>query len=154
MTHIDIRTTEAGDIPGLQGVLQATALFPAELLPELLAPSLDGQSPALWLTAMRGGTPAGLCYCLPEEMTEGTWNMRALALHPDWHGRGYGAALVAAAEQQLRAAGHRLLLVDTSSGPSFAGACRFYARVGYEEEARIRDFWAAGDDKIVFRKSL
>lgn len=25
---------------------------------------------------------------------------------------------------------------------------------GYDEEARIRDFYGAGDDKIIFRKSL
>ncbi|MEO1249198.1 MAG: GNAT family N-acetyltransferase, partial [Pseudomonadota bacterium] len=30
----------------------------------------------------------------------------------------------------------------------------FYRRCGYVEEARIRDFWSAGDDKIVFWKAL
>lgn len=32
--------------------------------------------------------------------------------------------------------------------------CAIYRKAGYTEEARIRDFWAAGDDKVVFWKSL
>jgi RimJ/RimL family protein N-acetyltransferase len=30
----------------------------------------------------------------------------------------------------------------------------FYLRCGYEKEAQIREFYQAGEDKIVFRKSL
>lgn len=59
-----------------------------------------------------------------------------------------------AAEQRLRSLGQRILLVDTSSTDAFTLTRKFYTRNGYEEEARIRDFWSAGDDKVIFRKSL
>jgi len=52
----------------------------------------------------------------------------------------------------LKAWGGRMLLVETLA--SFHLAQAFYRKYGYEEEARIRDFYAAGDDKVVFRKVL
>jgi len=44
--------------------------------------------------------------------------------------------------------------VETSGTADFAATRRFYRQNGYEEEGRIRDFWAAGDDKVIFRKPL
>ncbi|CAN0589115.1 unnamed protein product [Ectocarpus sp. 12 AP-2014] len=48
----------------------------------------------------------------------------------------------------------RVLLVETSGNAGFARTRAFYAQAGYEEEARIREFYAAGEDKIIFRKAL
>jgi ribosomal protein S18 acetylase RimI-like enzyme len=57
-------------------------------------------------------------------------------------------------EGVLRSTGARLLLVETSGMPDFSGQREFYRRLGFEQEARIRNFYAAGDDKIVFTMSL
>jgi len=46
------------------------------------------------------------------------------------------------------------LIANTSGVDEFAQTRAFYFKNGYAEEARIRDFWDAGDDKIVFWKSL
>ncbi len=48
----------------------------------------------------------------------------------------------------------RLLLVETSGVAGFAGQRRFYRKLGFRREARIRDYYQAGDDKVVFAKSL
>lgn len=152
--HIQIRPTQADDIAGLQQVLHETGLFPEVLLPDMVAPALSGEADALWLTCMADGHAVGFCYATPEEMTEGTWNMLALAVHPQAQKRGFGAALVRAAEAHLHDAGHRILIVDTSGTDAFAKTRAFYAYLGYAEEARIRDFWADGDDKVIFRKAL
>lgn len=42
----------------------------------------------------------------------------------------------------------------TSGLASFERTRAFYRKCGYDEEARIRDFYRAGDDKIVYRKAL
>ncbi|WP_404788101.1 hypothetical protein [Altericista sp. CCNU0014] len=50
--------------------------------------------------------------------------------------------------------GERVLLVETSGTEDFEYVREFYRKSGYEEEARIREFYTAGVDKIIFRKML
>ncbi len=154
MTDPIIKPTTPDDIAGLAAVLDSTKLFPSELLPGMLAPALAGETEAVWLTCHQGGEAVGLCFSVPEELADGTWNMRALAVRSDLQGNGLGAAIVRAAEQYLKDEGQRILIVDTSGTDDFALTRKFYVQNGYEEEARIRDFWADGDDKVIFRKAL
>lgn len=48
----------------------------------------------------------------------------------------------------------RVLLVETSELPEFERTRAFYRTNGYAEETRIREFYAAGEDKVVFWKAL
>jgi ribosomal protein S18 acetylase RimI-like enzyme len=150
-----IRPTTFNDLPALQKVLDDTGIFPSEMLPEMIAPFLASkQSEELWLTCEHGGIAAGFCYAIPEKFTEGTWNMLAIAVSPSLQGKGFGAMIVKELEARLRRDGHRILIVDTSGVDEFVLTRSFYRKTGYTEEARIRDFWAAGNDKITFWKTL
>jgi len=68
--------------------------------------------------------------------------------------RGIGHALLARVEAEVQARGGRLLLIETSSTAPYAPARRLYETSGYHCEAVIRDFYAPGDDLIIFRKEL
>ncbi len=150
-----IRPTQHQDITALQEVLNGTGLFPGEMLPDMLSGYLsNAESPDIWLTCEADGTPIGFCYAVPEAFAEGTWNMLAIAVLPTRQGGGCGRAITKHLEAHLKARGERILLVDTSGTEAFAQTRAFYRKNGYTEEARIRDFWAAGDDKVVFWKSL
>ncbi|MEM7300247.1 MAG: GNAT family N-acetyltransferase [Pseudomonadota bacterium] len=154
MTKPNIKQTTMEHLSALQKVLDETELFPSELLHAMFLDTGSPDSQALWLTGELEGSPVGFCYAIPEDMADGTWNMLALAVLPKVQGQGLGSALVAAAEDHLRNENQRLLIVDTSGTEDFKRTRAFYTQNGYEEEARIRDFWAAGDDKVTFRKSL
>ena len=91
---------------------------------------------------------------MPEQLADGAWNMLAIGVRTEVQGTGAGGALCAHLEAELRERSARILLADTSGTEAFAATRRFYGKHGYEEEARIRDFWDAGDDKITFRKAL
>ena len=47
-----------------------------------------------------------------------------------------------------------MLIVETSGSDDFERVRTFYANRGYQEEGRIRDFYATGYDKVAFRKVL
>lgn len=152
---MQVRPTRGDDISGLRAVVDGTALFPSEMLQEMVHGFLsDSESTELWFTCERDGEIVGFCYAVPEELADGTWNMLAIAVLPSVQGQGCGGALVDRLEIELRARGQRILIVDTSGTEAFAPTRAFYRKNGYTEEARIRDFWAEGDDKVVFWKSL
>lgn len=152
---MNIRPTKYEDIAALQEVLDGTDLFPSEMLPDMVHEFLSSDEPSdIWLTCEDGGRAVGFCYAVPESLTEETWNMLAFAVLPQMQGRGVGQAITKGPEAELKDRGQRVLIVDTSGTPAFARTRQFYRKNGYAEEARIRDFWAAGDDKIVFWKSM
>jgi len=120
-------------------------------LDSFLAGAAEGDC---WLIDDAGRGAEGIAYYAPERMTNGTWNLYLLAVQPGRHRRGRGTALVCHVEQDLQSCGARVLLIETSGVPGFAGQRAFYTRLGYHQEARIRDFYDAGDDKIVYWKAL
>ena len=149
-----IRPITRHDIPALMTVIEATDLFPADMLPDMMAGYFSGDAPDdMWLTLDIGG-PVAVAYYAPERMTQGTWNLYLIAVHPSVQSQGHGAALLHYIEQALVGRGARVLLVETSGLPSFARTRAFYHTCGYDEEARIREFYQAGEDKVIFRKAL
>ena len=152
---MNIRETTQKDIPGLKRVLDGTGLFPSEMLDYMVRGFLsEDLSNDVWLTCDFDDDPVGFCYAAPEPLTEGTWNMLAIAVLPGVQGNGAGAALVAELESRLHGLSQRVLIADTSGIAEFERTRGFYRKNGYMQEARIRDFWGPGDDKVVFWKSL
>jgi ribosomal protein S18 acetylase RimI-like enzyme len=152
-----IRPTKLEDKAALLTVANAIGFQPDELeaLTKMLAGYLSGNSDSdrFWITDDDDEDgPVGVAYCEPERMTDQTWNLLLIAIRPDYQGKGRGRKLLRYVEETLKVRGGRMLLVETLA--SFDRTRAFYAKCGFEEEARIRDFYAAGDDKIVFRKVL
>lgn len=110
-------------------------------------------SQALWLVDDQQGIHA-MAYVEPERMTDGTYNLLLLAVHPQHQRQGRGTALIRYVEQHLAALGAHLLLVETMGTEDFSHVRQLYARLGFTEEARIRDFYGKGYDKVVYWKSL
>ena len=149
-----IRPIAAEDVAALKHVIDGTGLFPSDMLDPMIAPYLCGnEGGEIWLTFV-GKTPDGLVYCAPERMTDGAWNMLLIAVDPVVQGRGRGSALTDRVEAVLTERGARILIVETSGLPEFQATRQFYLGKGYVEEARIRDFYRKGEDKVVFWKAL
>jgi GNAT superfamily N-acetyltransferase len=90
----------------------------------------------------------------PTPATQGTYDMYWLAVDPSAQNRGVGRALVKWVEQELGKRGARLLVIETSSRPDYAHTREFYARGGFAEAARVRDFYAPADDRIILTTRL
>jgi len=153
-----IRLTTPNDTTALLALTEATGLFESNQIEELAQMlnqhfSDEADSQGIWLTDY-DNEPVGVAYVAPERMTDGTWNLYLIAIHPDHQKQGRGAALLQYVEQMLTERGERVLLVETSGTDDFEYVRVFYRNNGYEEEARIRDFYTDGVDKIVFRKLL
>ena len=155
MTYeLSVRAMRREDLASVGLVLDSTELFPSSMLNEMAEPFLSGNAPHLWLVAVIEGRAFGFAYCEPERMTEGTYNLLAIAVSTDRQRSGIGAALIRHVENDVRERNGLLLLVETSTDLDQDGAREFYLKDGFTEEARIRDFYAPGQTKVVFWKKI
>lgn len=153
-TDANIRAVTPNDLPDLKTVIEANKLFPSDLLDDMILDYFHNENDSEFWFTYEDSKPVAIAYCAPERMTEGTWNLYLIAVHPDYQKQGIGTFMMHYIEQLLTARGERILLVETSSLQTFEGTREFYRQCGYNEEARIREFYQMGEDKIAFRKSL
>lgn len=95
-----------------------------------------------------------VAYYEPVTATDRTWELTMIGVRQDLHRQGRGATLLQHVEDDLRSRGQRLLVIETSALPAFTRARAFYLARGYDEEARVRDYFEDGDDMVLFRKAL
>lgn len=91
------------------------------------------------------------CYG-PRDLTDGVFDLYWIAVDPDARRRGVGRVLLAATEEAVRNARGRMLIAETSGTAPYDATRAFYERMGYDAEARIRDFYVPGDDLVIYIK--
>ena len=102
----------------------------------------------------RGADLVGFACYGPIYGTRDSFELFWIAVAPEEQGRGLGAQVYARAEAAMAEAGARRIYADTSSSERYAGTRGFYQRMGFREAARLADFYAPGDGKIVYVKAL
>jgi ribosomal protein S18 acetylase RimI-like enzyme len=74
-----------------------------------------------------------------------------MAVDPEVQGSGIGTALLTEMERRLSGVA-RLIIIETAGRPDYSGTRAFYQARGYSSVAIIPDFYAPGDDQVVFVK--
>ncbi len=163
MNTFNVRAAAPGDAPTIKHLAVINEMFGADEIDEFFDPMLAGffdgsLADDQWLVACdTDGEIAAAAYVAPEPFSDRMWNLYFIATDPDRHGTGVGSTLLETVRQRLRDAGEgvaRTLIVDTSSTGDYEQARGFYDARGFVEEARIRDFYGPGDDKVTFWTSL
>jgi ribosomal protein S18 acetylase RimI-like enzyme len=112
------------------------------------------ESGYLFLFAEKGGRAVGYSCYGEIACTRGSYDLYWIAVHQDCRGQGIGGRLLRATEERIAAAGGRIVWVETSGRPQYEPTREFYRRGGYAREAVMRDFYDAGDDKVLYVKRL
>jgi ribosomal protein S18 acetylase RimI-like enzyme len=154
-----IRPTTPEDTPALLKLTEGTGVFkPHEIqaLDEVLSDYHAGNRDEghVAVTDERDGRALGYAYYAPAAMTDRTWYLYWIAVSKDTHAKGLGGQLLRHAEDDIRARGGRVLFIETSSLPHYELTRKFYLKHGYEVNGQLRDYYADGDDMVVFRKRL
>jgi ribosomal protein S18 acetylase RimI-like enzyme len=149
------RDLQAGDRAAIERILRASAAFlepEIEVALELVdSPREEGYR---FVVAEVAGDVAGYACFGATPCTVGTFDLYWIAVDPRAQRRGLGQALQAEVERRLAAEGARLLLAETAGKPSYAATRAFYERAGWELVARVPDFYAPGDDKLIYCRRL
>lgn len=150
-----IKPVTQSDIDGIKNVLDSCGLFPSEYLDEMISDYFNNtDTQDIWFTYIDNNSPVAIGYCAPEKLTNGTYNLLAIGVSESAQRKGIAHEMMNYIEQELKSRDGRILIVETSSGDAQIGARKLYQKIGYTQEAVIRDFWNDGEDKIVFWKKL
>lgn len=154
MDNLKIRPAVRQDIEAIGIIAGDTDLFPPDMLDAMIAGYLSETNQDIWFVGELGAHVVTFGFCEPERMTHRTWNLLAIGVDPTFQGQGCGTQMMTYLEQQLSKTLQRVLIVETMGTPELAKTREFYRKNGYTEEARIREFYEAGADKVVFWKHL
>jgi ribosomal protein S18 acetylase RimI-like enzyme len=77
-----------------------------------------------------------------------------IAVAPNAQGMGLGKKLMAGSERIMAGRRAKRVYADTSSRPQYEPTRAFYRSCGYTQEACLTDFYATGDGKVIFVKTL
>ena len=157
MTPIRIRPFTLEDRSPILEILYRTRMFtPLEI--EVARELIDAwlyhpeQKDYILYTAEGEGKVTGyVCYG-PTPATEGTFDLYWIAVDPLYQRSGIGKQLLLFTEKRVQEGNGRLIIIETSSQEKYAPTRSFYERNGYTLEARIKDFYRVGDDRLIYVK--
>ena len=150
-----IKAVTNSDLDGLKKVVDSSGLFPSAYLDEMISDYFNNpETQDIWFTYIDNDKQVAIGYCVPEKLTDGTYNLLAIGVSKGIQRTGVASQMMHYIEQLLKQKDGRLLLVETSSDEAQIGARNFYKKIGYTQAAVIKDFWKDGEDKIVFWKKL
>lgn len=156
ITLPSLRTLTAADRGRIEEISRAVGLFRADEISvalEVFDAEVAGSPDYIALGAEHDGRLAGWICWGPTPCTLGTFDLYWMAVDPALHGAGVGTALLHAMEARLAGIA-RLVVVETAGRPDYAPTRGFYEARGYRAVSRIPDFYAPGDDQVVYVKSL
>lgn len=157
---VKIRAMIAEDRGAVLRILEATDMFTAaelnvalELIDIYLTNKEQKDYSIYVATDERKEVVGYVCYG-PTPATDGTFDLYWIAVSPAMQQQGVGKALLFFTEQQIMHQNGRMIIIETSSQPKYKPTQDFYLRNHYQIEARIKDFYRIGDDRLIFVKRL
>jgi ribosomal protein S18 acetylase RimI-like enzyme len=149
----------AADRDAVEALVRRTGFFrpdEIEIAVELVEERLSrGPSSGYeFLFAELNGELVGYACYGPIACTIGSYDLFWIAVDPRLQRHGIGRKLVAGVESRVAAAGGRRIYIDTSGQAKYAPTRAFYERSGYEPAARLANFYAPGDDRVIYVRSV
>ena len=151
-----LRHLTPADRDRIEEITGAVGVFRADEVPvalEVFDGAVAGSPDYAALGADLDGRLVGWICWGPTPCTLGTYDLYWMAVDPAVQGAGVGSALIGEMEQRLAGIA-RLVVVETAGRSDYAPTRAFYHARGYRAIAVIPDFYAPGDDQIVYVKAL
>jgi ribosomal protein S18 acetylase RimI-like enzyme len=149
-----------GDSRRIASLLESTGFFHTyeiEVATELSDLNLEkgaGPSGYYFIVAHESEKMLGYCCYGHNPCTESSYDLYWIAVQKDQMGHGIGRKLMTLAEQSIVNLGGTIVWVETSGRQIYESTRAFYLAIGYEKTAVMPDYYAPGDDKIVFMKRM
>jgi GNAT superfamily N-acetyltransferase len=150
---------EESDISRVREIVESTKFFydhEVEIAAELVSERIYGGESAGYyfvFAELDGIVVAYSCFG-PIPMSKTSFDLYWIVTHNDHRGKGIGKLLLNETFRLSRSMGCFVIIAETSGLPHYEPTRAFYLSNGFEQEARLRDFYAMGDDKVFYTKRI
>jgi GNAT superfamily N-acetyltransferase len=147
------------DVARVREIVESTKFFydhEVEIAAELVAERVAGGEATGYFfvfAELDGVTVAYSCYG-PISMSRTSFDLYWIATHNDCRGMGIGRRVLEETCSHARAMGCSIIIAETSGLPHYEPTRNFYTGNGFDLEARLKDFYAMGDDKLFYTKRI
>ena len=153
-----LRDLTPADRDRIEAITRSVRLFREDEVPialEVFDEAVSGRPTNTYnlLGAEMDGRLVGWICWGPTPCTLGTYDLYWMAVDPDAQGTGIGTTLLLEMERRLAGLA-RLIVIETAGRPDYEGTRAFYQGRGYSPVSVIPDFYAPGDDQVVFVKDV
>ena len=107
-----------------------------------------------FLFAEKDRNVAGYSCFGPIPCTAESYDIYWIAVQEELRGSGLGAEILKRVEERIKETGGKRVYVETSSRKQYRPTRSFYSRCGFRKEATLKDFYSAGDDKVIYLREL
>ena len=152
-------TVEPADREKVREIIESSGFFfpeevetAVELVEERLTKGI--RSGYYFLFAEQDKRVLGYTCFGPIACTKASYDLFWIAVHNDFRGLGLGKKLLTRSEQAIITMEGERIYIETSSKKQYEPTRFFYLHCGYQEEAIIRDFYAPGDDEVIYVKKI
>lgn len=150
---------QSADEQQIERIVSATQFFTdaeVEIAVELIRERLE-KGPASgyeFVVAEENGAFVGYACFGKIPCTQGSYDLYWIVVDPSYQGAGIGRLLMREVEQRVQRLDGRAIYIDTSGRQQYASTRRFYERCGYQQIAHLPDFYALGDPKQIYWRSV
>jgi len=86
--------------------------------------------------------------------TKASYDLYWIGVHNDFRGKGIGIKILQETEKHIVLLSGKRVYIETSSTEKYAPTQNFYIKSGYILEARLKDYYNDGDDKLMYSKVI
>jgi GNAT superfamily N-acetyltransferase len=148
------------DIKSIHDIVESTKFFydhEIEIAVELVTETLNLGEEATgyyFVFAEADGVTAAYSCFGPISMSKTSFDLYWIATHNNFRGKGIGKKLLEETYKQATAMGCKIIIAETSGLPHYAPTRAFYDTTEFTLEARLKDFYDMGDDKLFYTKRI
>lgn len=146
------------DLEKIKNILNSTGFFEGapdeiDVAVELAQEALDnGNTPENYsfLFLEDEGRTAGYACFARVPCTVSTFEIYWLAVDNNIRGKGFGKKLISEVIERIKALGATKLVLHTAGREQYIPTQKFYDACGFKQEARLKNYYAAGDDCLIY----
>jgi GNAT superfamily N-acetyltransferase len=147
------------DAENVRGIVESSGFFhkgEIEIAVELVTERMahGEESGYFFIFAEQRARMVGYTCFGPIAGTLASYDLYWIAVEEGRRRTGIGKDLLRLTEGRIKERGGHRIYIETSSLPHYEPTRSFYERSGYRAEALLKNFYAPGDDKMIFVKEI